>query len=385
MINKAYKFRLYPNKVQQELIHKNLGCARFIYNHILEKSIKSYKTTNKVKYISPASCKAEFEFLKEADSLALCNASLQVKTAYKNFFARQKQKGYKRYTDKILKRCKRQNRKPKLEEMNGFPRFRSRKHNHQAYTTNNQKGSIRIEAGKIKLPKIGFVKLKLHQEVVGLIKSVTVSKTPSDQYYVSILTEQEDFAPLPVIDKKVGIDLGIKSFAVTSDGDVFANPKFLRRTEKQIIKAQQILSRREKGSNNRNKARITLAKLYAKINNQKQDFLHKLSTKIIHENQVIAIEDLSVKNMMQNKDVAKAISEASWYQFRLMLEYTAKWYGRKIIIADKHFPSSQLCHICGYKNPVVKDLGLREWTCPVCHTHHDRDKNAANNLLSLAI
>jgi len=353
--NKAYKFRLYPNKEQQELINKTFGCTRFTFNRILGDAIEYYKENKKSKINTPASYKGEYPFLKEVDSLALANAGLQVKVAYKNFF-----------------------------NGSGFPKFRSKKDNYQTYTTNNQKGSVRIENGKIKLPKIGFVKTKLHRKVVGHIKSVTISKNPSGKYYISILTEQE-IEQLPTIDKKVGVDLGLKDFAITSDGEVFANPKFLRRTEKQLAKAQRELSRKQKGCSNRNKSRLKVAKLHDKIANQRNDFLHKLSTKLIHENQVIVMEDLSVKNMMKNHKLPKAISEVSWYQFRLMLEYKSKWYGRELIIADKHFASSQLCSVCGYKNSDVKNLGLREWECPNCHSYHDRDTNASKNLLQLAM
>ena len=355
MQNKAYKFRLYPNKQQQELINMTFGCTRFVFNRILGDAIKYYEENKKTKINTPATYKSDYPFLKEVDSLALANAQLQVKVAYKNFY-----------------------------NGSGFPKFRSKKNNYQSYTTNNQKGSVRIEGSKIKLPKVGFVKIKLHQAVQGVIKSVTISKNPSGKYYISILTQQE-IAQLASIDKKLGIDLGLKNFAITSDGDIFENPKFLRKTEKQLTKAQRELSRKKKSSNNRYKARLKVAKLHEKIANQRKDFLHKLSTKLIRENQTIVMEDLSVKNMMKNHKLAKAISEVSWYQFRLMLDYKSKWYGREIIIAPSNYASSQLCSNCGYKNTDVKDLKIREWKCPSCGSVHDRDINASKNLLKLAM
>ena len=355
MQNKAYKFRLYPNKQQQELINMTFGCTRYVFNRILGDAIKYYEENKKTKINTPATYKSDYPFLKEVDSLALANAQLQVKVAYKNFY-----------------------------NGSGFPKFRSKKNNYQSYTTNNQKGSVRIEGSKIKLPKVGFVKIKLHQAVQGVIKSVTISKNPSGKYYISILTQQE-IAQLASIDKKLGIDLGLKNFAITSDGDIFENPKFLRKTEKQLTKAQRELSRKKKGSNNRYKARLKVAKLHEKIANQRKDFLHKLSTKLIRENQTIVMEDLSVKNMMKNHKLAKAISEVSWYQFRLMLDYKSKWYGREIIIAPSNYASSQLCSNCGYKNTDVKDLKIREWKCPSCGSVHDRDINASKNLLKLAM
>lgn len=355
---KAYKYRLYPNKEQREYINKTIGCARFIYNKMLGDKIAHYKETKEMLKNTPSQYKKEYEWLKEVDSLALANAQMNLDKAYKNFF-----------------------RDVKV----GFPKFKSKKKSSNSYTTNNQKGTVYIENGYIKVPKLKtMIRIQQHRKFVGTIKSCTISKSKTNKYYISILVDV-DIKPLPKTDKKVGIDLGLKEFAICSDGYRVPNPKFLRRTEKRIKFLQRSLSRKQKGSSNRDKARLKLAKTFEKLVNQRKDFLHKLSTKLINENQVIVIEDLKVSNMVKNHKLAKAISEASWSEFRTLLTYKAEWYGRELIIAPSNYASSQLCHVCGYKNIDVKNLGLRAWKCPCCNTEHDRDMNASINLLKLAM
>ena len=355
---KAYKYRIYPDAEQMQFFAKCFGCVRFVYNRMLSDRIEHYNLTGKSLNNTPAQYKSEFTWLKEVDSLALANAQMNLNTAYRNFFR---------------------------DKSTGFPKFKSKKTNNFSYTTNNQKGTVYIENGCIKLPKLKSpVKIRQHRSFEGVIKSCTISKAPSGKYHISILVETE-IQKLPASDMRVGIDVGIKDFAVLSNGEAYKNPKHLRKSEKRLAKLQRDLSRKQIGSSNRNKARIKVAKLHEKIANQRMDFLHKKSTEIIRENQAIVIEDLKVKNLMKNHNLAKSIAEVSWSRFREMLDYKSRWYGRELIIAPPDYPSSQLCSDCGNRSSQTKDLACRVYICPECGLEIDRDYNASLNLLKLTM
>ena len=358
---KAYKYRIYPNKAQETLIQKTFGCCRFVYNQTLAYRKNLYETEKKS--MSKIDCnnyvnrvlKHDYEWLKEVDKFALTNAIYSMDNAYQRFF--------------------------KLHA--GYPKFRSKHSNRRSYTTCITGTNIKVlfDENKIQLPKLKLVRARLSKPFVGQIKQATVSQTPTGKYFVSVLVETEH-EPLLSTDKAIGIDLGIKDLLITSDGEKYANKRIIKQYEEKLSREQRRLARKIKGSSNYNRQRIKVARIHEKIHNARIDYLHKITHKLISENQVIVSEDLSVSNMVQNHNLAKAISDCGWYELTRQLTYKAEWNNRRYIKIGRFVASSQTCHVCRYINPETKDLSVREWTCPQCGIHHDRDINAAINILN---
>lgn len=357
-MQKGIKFRIYPNKEQKNLINQTLGCCRLIYNKGLAMRNEAYQNGNKISYSQTSAMLTElkksddFAFLKEVDSIALQQSLRDLDRGFVNFF----------------------------QKRASHPIYKSKHKHHQSYRTINQGDNIRIVGRNIKLPKLGFVKIRQSMEV-GKINNVTIEHAPTGKYFAVLNVE---FEPQPRQNKGsvIGIDVGIKEFYSDSNGNVVANPKHLEKSMRKLIREQRKLSRKQKGSNNRNKQRVKVALVHEKITNQRNDFLQKESTKLIRENQTICIEDLKVKNMMRNHKLAQHIGSASWSKFFDMLIYKSVWYGNDIIKVPTMYPSSQTCSCCGYKNPLVKNLAIRSWICPECETKHDRDINAGINILN---
>ena len=354
---KAFKYRIYPTAPQAEKINQFIGCARFVYNQLLDDRIKVWKETRQRSKKTYSTLKEEHGFLKEADSRALKHAQANLDVAYDKFFK---------------------------EPLAGFPKFKSKRKCNWSYTTDNNNGTVRFDGNRLRLPKVGYVKIVEHRRHEGRILTATISHERSGEYYASVLCEIEQPKTLPVTDKVVGIDLGLHDFIICSYGERVEAPKHFRKSEQKLARIQRSFSRTQKGSKGHEKARLKVARCHQKIKNQRNDFLQKLSTKLIRENQVICLEDLSVKGMERNKKLAKSVTDASFAKFISMLEYKAEWYGRKIVKIDRFYPSTQLCSGCGYKNESIKGLkGLkvREWICSECGEVHDRDLNAARNIL----
>ena len=354
--NKAYKYRIYPNTEQRILIAKTFGCVRFVYNRMLADKIAHYRETGKMLNNTPAPLKKEYQWLGEVDCLALCNAQLQLQTAYRNFFR-----------DKAV----------------GFPVFRSKHRSRQSYTTNVVNGNIRIEDGKLRLPKVGFVRIKLHRGIPEeqVIKSVTVSREPSGKYYASILTEYEsEPAEQPLCSEaSLGLDYSSPHFYVDSEGNEADMPHFYREAEKKLAREQRKLAKMVKGSRNYLKQKVRVAIVSEKVRFCRRDWQHKESRRLASLYDFVFVEGINYKDMARGLHLAKATNDNAFGNFRTYLAYKLKERGGKLIAIDKWYPSSKTCRHCGY---IKNDLSLsdRVWVCPECGCMIDRDINAAINI-----
>lgn len=370
----ATKFRIYPTDEQKLQIKQNCGCCRFLYNHFLEERSRQYEETGKApskldQMKELPALKEEYPWLKDADSTSLQRTADNLEAAYNNFF-----------------------RRVKAGETPGYPKFKRKHAPQQSYTSKNVNrkdketseilhSSIEVGAGAVKLPKLGWVECRVSKVVHGRILSATITRTNTDKYYVSLQWTDVSIPQMPKTGKSLGIDLGLKASVTTSDGDAFPAHRFLRDMEKKLKKEQRKLARKTRGSRRWEKQRLKVARLHEKIKNQRQDTIHKMTTELVRDYDVICAESLQVKNMMRNHCLAKAIADAGWGEIVRQLRYKAAWYGKTFVQIDRFFPSSQLCPICGYRNELMKNLGIRQWECPICGAENDRDVAAAMNIL----
>lgn len=375
----SYKYRIYPNKQQEEQLKKTIGCSRLVYNLMLEdrqKLYEKFKNDNISKdefdelnrKITPASYKKEYEFLKEVDSLSLAWSWTNLNSAFSNFF-----KGLK--TSKNI----------------GYPKFKSKKKSKHSFTTSNVNNNIVVENSYIKLPKTTPIKIVLHRPYIGNIKNVTIEHNRANQWFVSIVTDDKNTYHKEKTNKSIGLDLGLTHFLTDSNGNKIENPRVGKKLSKKLSDNQRKLSKRQnvalkqkrklEDSKNYQKQKIKVARIHQKIKNKRKDFLHKLSTNIVNENDLIAIEDLAVKNMIKNHNLANAISDVSWSMFVEMLSYKCERYEKQLVKIDRFFASSQICNVCSTNNGK-KELHVREWTCTNCSSVLDRDINAALNILN---
>ena len=360
---KGYKYRIYPTEEQKHRIDCTLGCSRHVYNHFLDLRINEWKANRKsLHYKDTSRLLTDYKrregraWLNDVDSMALQESLRDLDAAYKNFF-----EGRARY-----------------------PKFKSKHRSEQSYRTRNQGGGIRIEGNRIRLPKLGFVKAKLSRSFEGKIKHATVRRTASGKYYISLCVEEEK----PVLENGggvLGIDVGLKEFCVTSEGEHIANPHCMKKMANRLARAQRHLARTMPKSRNHEKARIAAARIHERVKARRGDFLHKLTTRLARENKTVAVEHLNIKGMLKNHKLAAAISDVGWGEFFRQLGYKMPLYGGELLKVPTFFPSSQTCSACGYRNREVKDLSVREWDCPECGAHHDRDENAALNILDKAL